>query len=205
MVLGYHVVIGAYGFWLPNDPRGSWSDFVGSWELFRYGRATPTAETRSLANAPHDRALRSRAKEALNRPAVQFSGVRARAIGRGFARYVERSGLQVWACAILPEHLHLVVGRFRLKVEQVVIQLKGAATEQMIEEGMHPFGDNRWPNGRPPKCFARGQCAPYLDTIEDIRRAIRYVDDNPLKEGKPRQNWSFVVPFNGTFADVFQS
>jgi hypothetical protein len=29
-VLAYHVVLGAYGFWLPNDPRGSWSDFVGS-------------------------------------------------------------------------------------------------------------------------------------------------------------------------------
>ena len=31
MILGFHVVFGAYGFWLPNDPRGSWSDFVGSW------------------------------------------------------------------------------------------------------------------------------------------------------------------------------
>jgi hypothetical protein len=28
MILGYHVIFGAYGFWLPNDPRGSWSDFV---------------------------------------------------------------------------------------------------------------------------------------------------------------------------------
>jgi hypothetical protein len=36
-VLAYHVVFGAYGFWLPNDPRGSWSDFVASWELFRAG------------------------------------------------------------------------------------------------------------------------------------------------------------------------
>src|SRR5262249_52150793 len=205
MVVGYHVVIGAYGFWLPNDPRGSWSTFVGSWDLYRCGRATFTTETWSLANTPHDRALRTVAKKALNRPAVQFSGVQARAIGRGFARYVEQSGLRVWACAILPDHLHLVVGRFRLKIEPVVIQLKGAATEQLIEEGIHPFGDTRLPNGRPPKCFARGQCAPYLDTVEDIRRAIQYVDDNPLNEGKPGQNWSFVVPFDGTFADVLQS
>ena len=49
MVLGYHVIIGAYGFWLPNDPRKSWSDFVGSWDLFRFGKATTTTETRSLA------------------------------------------------------------------------------------------------------------------------------------------------------------
>src|SRR4051812_39201122 len=32
MIVGYHVIFSAYGFWLPNDPRGSWSDFVGSWE-----------------------------------------------------------------------------------------------------------------------------------------------------------------------------
>ena len=31
-VLVAHVIITAYGFWLPNDPRGSWSDFVGAWD-----------------------------------------------------------------------------------------------------------------------------------------------------------------------------
>lgn len=35
MIHGYHLIWGAYGFWLPNDPRGSWSDFVYSWELER--------------------------------------------------------------------------------------------------------------------------------------------------------------------------
>ena len=40
MILGSHVIFSAYGFWLPNDPRGSWSDFVGSWELFRFGLAS---------------------------------------------------------------------------------------------------------------------------------------------------------------------
>src|ERR1700680_1345456 len=34
-VLVAHVIITAHGFWLPNDPRGSWSDFVGAWELSR--------------------------------------------------------------------------------------------------------------------------------------------------------------------------
>jgi hypothetical protein len=58
MIVGYHVVFGAYGFWLPNDPRGSWSVFVGSWELFRYGPATKTSETWSQARQPHDIRLR---------------------------------------------------------------------------------------------------------------------------------------------------
>ena len=35
----------------------------------------------------------------------------------------------------------------------------------------------------------------YLESVAAVERAIRYVGDNPLKEGKKRQNWSFVVPF----------
>src|SRR5262245_40258099 len=106
MVLGYHLIIGAYGFWLPNDPRGSWSEFVGSWDLFRYGRATTTSETCSLASVPHDWQSRLKAKEALKYPAVEFNGIQAKAIATGFGNYVRRSGLQIWACAILPGHLH---------------------------------------------------------------------------------------------------
>jgi REP element-mobilizing transposase RayT len=197
MLLGNHVIFGARGFWLPNDPRGSWSEFVGSWELFRYGRATTTTERRSVAYRPHDHALRQEAKTALKYPAVQFSGIQARAIGEGFARYVKSSGLVVWACAILPDHIHLVLGRHRLFVEQLVIQLKGAATERLIEAGIHPHGHVTDRQGRTPKCFARGEWKGFIDRLEDVPRAIGYVGDNPEKEGKPAQRWSFVVPFRG--------
>ncbi len=77
MVLAYHVIFGAYGFWLPNDPRGSWSDFVASWELVRFGKATKTTERRSLAHVAHDRRRRDEAKRALKYPPVLFSGRRA--------------------------------------------------------------------------------------------------------------------------------
>jgi hypothetical protein len=29
-----------------------------------------------------------------------------------------------------------------------------------------------------------------------VERAIRYVEENPLKEGSRRQRWSFVTPFD---------
>ena len=194
MIVGYHIIFGAYGFWLPNDPRGSWSDFVGSWELFRYGAATKTNERRSLARRPHDRALRLQVKTALQRPEVMFTGLQARAVGRGFAHYVERSRLPVWACAILPDHVHLVVGQSRLAVRQLVIQLKGDATERLVEEGIHPFGHLKPNRGRVPKCFARGEWKVFLDP-EDVPRAVRYVEKNPAKEGKKSQNWSFVTRY----------
>jgi REP element-mobilizing transposase RayT len=194
MIVGYHIIFGVYGFWLPNDPRGSWSDFVGSWELIRYGRATTTSERCSLAYREHDRSWRLAAKQALKRPAVQLTGIQARAVARGFANYVERSGLVVWACAILPDHVHVVIGRPGMTVEQLSIQLKGTATEQLTAEGIHPFGDMKDKYSRPPKCFARGEWKVYLDP-PDVPRAIRYVEGNPEKEGKRRQRWPFVIPY----------
>jgi hypothetical protein len=81
-----------------------------------------------------------------------------------------------------------------MDIKQLVIQLKGAATESLVDQEIHPFGTVKDNRGRTPKCFARGQWKVYLDP-EDMHRAIRYVEDNPLKEGKPRQHWSFVVPW----------
>ena len=53
MVLASHLIITAHGFWLPNDPRGSWSDFVGAFELLRHGRATKITTRRSVAAHRH--------------------------------------------------------------------------------------------------------------------------------------------------------
>ena len=119
MVIASHVIFSTYGFWLPNDPRGSWSEFVGAWELFRAGgHATKTTDTRSLAKDPHDRQKRLATKAVLSRPPVRFSGIQARAVGRGFAEYVKKSSLAVWACAVMPDHVHLVTARHRLPVER---------------------------------------------------------------------------------------
>src|SRR5438046_1151803 len=86
VVLGYHVIFTAYGFWLPNEPRGAWSEFVGTWELFLHGRATKTTSKNSLASVAHDPSRRRAAKLALSRSPVRFTGAQARSIGRGFRK-----------------------------------------------------------------------------------------------------------------------
>jgi len=72
MVHGFHVIFGAYGFWLPNDPRGSWSDFVGSWELWRFGPATKSLERKLTLSLSEQRRLDA-ARRALKYPAVEFT------------------------------------------------------------------------------------------------------------------------------------
>jgi len=194
-VLAYHLIITAYGFWLPNDPRGSWSDFVRSWELLRFGEATKTDERRSLARKPHDRAKRLEAKKSLIRDADEFSGRQALAIAHGFADYCHRSGCVIYQCAILPTHTHLVIARHWYKIEQISRLLKGAASTALLNEGLHPFADVHYADRRCPSPWARGEWSVFLDSPESILRAIRYVRDNPLRERLPIQKWSFATPY----------
>jgi REP element-mobilizing transposase RayT len=180
---------------LPNDPRGSWSE-VRAWELFLFGGpATRIRERRSLARDPHDVAKRLEAKSRLARPMVKFTGLQARAIARGFASYVERSGVVIHACSILPTHVHLVIARHSYPIEQIARLLKGAATTELTREGLHPFAAFPYRDGSIPTPWARKQWSVFLGDDQGIRRAIGYVENNPIKDRKPAQHWSFVTAF----------
>ena len=198
MVHGYHVVLTAYGFWLPNDPRGSWSDFIGKWELVRYGKPRRATERRRLSDLSEaELKLRDAARAALKYPPVEFSGTQALSIANGFASACCRSGYTIWACSILPEHTHLVIARHRYKIEQVANLLKGEATRQIIRDGLHPLAHYTGPGERPPRMWAEHQWNGFLNCESEIDDAIAYVEGNPQKERKPAQSWSFVSPFSG--------
>jgi len=195
MIRAYHAIFTTYGFWLPNDPRGSWSDSVGSWELFRFGPATKTDTRRSLAAAPHDQALRQAAKQSLKYPPVCFDGHQALSVARGFAMAIAEADYRIFACSILPEHVHLVVARCDRPVERIVTHLKAKATAQLNLDGRHPLAGFASRRRDTPTPWAENCWKCFLSTDEDIARAIRYVEENPAKEGKRPQRWSFVVPW----------
>jgi REP element-mobilizing transposase RayT len=192
MVLAYHVIFTAYGFWLPNDPRGSWSTFVAAWELLLAGgKATKTDDRRSLARVEHDRAKRLRTKKALKHPPVDFNGEQALSISKGFAQTIVEAGYPVHACSILPKHVHMVLGRHERDAERMVGHCKSSATRQLGADGLHPFA------GTKQSPWAERCWKVFLDSIVDIERAVRYVEENPIKEGKRRQRWSFVTAYRG--------
>ena len=166
MVVGYHVIFGAYGFWLPNDPRGSWSTEVWARHLQPFGGATKVDTRQSLAGREHNRALRLEAKQHLQ-----------------------------YACSIMPDHVHFVMGRYRSATEFVAGFLKRAATRRLSEEGIHPLQNYRQANGRVPSPWVVGGWFVYLNSPADVHGRIRYVEENPTKARLPRQRWPFVRPY----------
>lgn len=194
-MIGAHLVLSAYGFWLPNDPRGSWSKYVGSQKLYAFGPATPTTERRSLAHDEHSVQLRFAAKEALKYPPVRFNEEQVRAVGAGFGQYLQKSDWPVWACAILPDHVHMVVGEHRLSYSQLAVQLKGEAVKMLVAQGCHPMACYA-EGGNLPKVFARGEWMVHLHREGQVHHAIDYTQDNLSREGLPAQRWDFVVPYS---------
>lgn len=198
MVLGYHIVLGMYGFWLPNDPRGSWSETVWSEALRKHGPATKVHTRRSVAAEPHNVQQRLAAKQDLRFPPVVLDGRQAVSLAQGISQAAELTGTPVWACCILPEHTHLVIGRFDGTAERFVAEAKRRATLQLNTDGLHPLAEQRLPGGRRPSPWAEGFWKVFLCDEGHILNAIRYVEENPLKEGKRRQVWSFVRPYHPT-------
>ncbi len=134
------------------------------------------------------------AKQALIYPVVHFTGVQARAIGRGFKLAVDEANYRILACSILPDHVHLVIERCQREIERIVSHLKAKATMLLTQEGIHPlvgYVDRK--GGIPTPWTAKGWNV-FLDDQAGIDRAMDYVERNPEKEGKPHQRWPFVVP-----------
>lgn len=195
-VLAYHAVCSAFGQWLPNDPRGSGSSFVGAPHLREFGPANQTGRSQPFRRPPTTRyRAPPRRQEGVAPASGSIHRRQALSISRGFHEYIRRRRLTVWACAIMPDHLHLVVDRHALLIEHIVQQIKGMATNRLLADGLHPFGHLTAKETRVPECWGRKEWKVFLSSEAAILREIGYVERNPEERGLPRQHWPFVMPY----------
>ncbi|HZZ41344.1 MAG TPA: hypothetical protein VFE58_00265 [Tepidisphaeraceae bacterium] len=191
-MIAFHLIISAYGFWLPNDPRGSWSDFVGSWELLKFGPATKVNDSRNYAKDPHDTAIRRTAKQSLKYPPVRFNGPQRNAIAAGFSRACAESNYHCLACCIGHDHAHLVFDRHSREIPVIAGHLKSAATRELTTLNLHPLTNFTGKRGGLPTPWSEGSWKVFLTTPNHLQTAITYVQQHPLKERLPIQRWNFV-------------
>src|SRR5687768_5576422 len=119
LVIAHHLIWTLYGWWLPNDPRGSCSTGIKSDVLaqlgdLHLGRKKVQPAGREI------RAFYQEARPLLKHPLLQFDETARTLVAAGFAHAVADANLTCWACAILPDHIHVLVRKHRLTAEEMV-------------------------------------------------------------------------------------
>jgi len=187
LVIAHHLVWTAYGWWLPNDPRGSTSrevrePAVGRLGEHHFGRRAvqppPEAVRQFYASVP----------EVLSHPLLELVARDAIVVAEAFAEAVAARRYTCYACAILPDHVHLVLRKHRDKAEQMIEALQEASRLRLSGTGRRPTDHPVW---------TRGGWKGFLDSPDAVRAAIRYVERNPAVCGLAPQRWKFVKPYNG--------
>jgi len=194
VILALHFIFSAYGFWLPNDPRGSWRDVIREFELLKFGPATKVRNNEFVAHKAHDRQLRLKAKESLRYKPVRFNGQQALAIAQGFESAQTQAGYHYLALAILPDHVHLLMKPKGTDHDRIARHLKSRATRRLSELNLHPFGHLPKSDGQIPTPWGRNHWAVFVSEQAHLKSAVSYIKRNPVKHGFKVQRWKIVEP-----------
>ncbi|MCY2932262.1 MAG: hypothetical protein NTV86_22760 [Planctomycetota bacterium] len=93
-----------------------------------------------------------------------------------------------YACAIMSDHVHLLLRKHRDLVEDMIDRFQSVSRLRLRDLSLRPPDHPVW-GGPGWKVF--------LDHPDEIRRTIRYIENNPVKLALPRQTWGFVKPYDG--------
>jgi REP element-mobilizing transposase RayT len=186
LVIGHHLIWTLYGWWLPNDPRGSMSTTVKSDILAQLGELHHGRKKAQPAGR-EIRAFYREARPLLKHPLLQFDDAARSLVAAGFAQAIATARLTCWACAIMPDHIHVLIRKHRLTAEEMMDLVRNTATTQL--RSLAAWADHPIWGGPGWKVF--------LDHPDDVRRTIGYVERNPDPYHLPRQNWPFVQPYDG--------
>jgi REP element-mobilizing transposase RayT len=187
MVIAYHLIWAAYGYWLPNDPRGSTSrsiacDVIAELGSLHYGRKKVQPSAREVKE------FHEHARRVLKHPLLDFEPSDFAIIADGIAEAIHQHNYTCYACAIMPDHVHALIRKHRHQAEDMLENLQQSTRLRLRMAGLRSSDHPTW-GGPGWKVF--------LDTPTDIRRSIRYTDENPPKWRLPRQLWPFVKQYDG--------
>jgi REP element-mobilizing transposase RayT len=187
MVIAHHLIWAVYGYWLPNDPRGSMSktiacDVLGDLGEIHYGRKKVQPSAREVREF-HDRASGVLKYSLLDFAPGDFPGIAV-----ALAEVTRKHRYTCYACAIMPDHIHILIRKHKHLAEDMLDNLQQTSRLRLRNCGLRPDDHPVW-GGPGWKVF--------LDTPTDVRRTIHYIEQNPAKWRLPPQHWDFVKPYDG--------
>lgn len=188
MIIGHHLMWTAYGWWLPNDPRGSMSRHVAIEPIARlgehhYGRKDIQPRSQEI------RKFYQQAKDVLTYELLTFESEDVEFVARSFAETITAERYTCYACAIMPDHVHLLIRKHRDRAEDMIEKLQDASREALKEAKRRSLEHPVWGSGPGWKVFQ--------NSSRQMQITINYIRQNPVKIGRPIQEWDFFTPYDG--------
>ncbi len=187
-IIAHHLIWTLYGHWLANDPRGSGSEAVRDPKFAPLGEVhLGRKPAREQPSRDELKSFYRQAEPLLEFPRFWIDEAKRQALGDAIGKVVANRGYTVWACAILSNHVHMVIRRHRddaLAMWHAIADATRLRLRAFADiDPNHPI----WA-ARPYKVFLR--------TRDEVRGRIEYVEHNPEKERLPPQSYAFVQPYN---------
>lgn len=187
MVIAYHLVWTGYGWWLPNDPRGSMSRGIRVASIAELGEIH-FGRRKQQPSPTKVRDFQQHAQHALKHRVLTLHDEQIAVVGAGFAETIAECRYTCYACAILPDHVHILIRKHRDKAEVMIANLQAQSRERLLDSGTVPPNHPVWTvNG----------WKTFLDSPSAVRQCIRYIEDNLRRANRPRQQWAFVAEYDG--------
>jgi REP element-mobilizing transposase RayT len=186
LILAHHLIFTVYGWWLPNDPRGSMSRFIRQDVIKDLGELHH-GRKRVQPASPVIRSFYREAAKWLSHELLTFDTSARTIIAEAFTEVCARETYTCWACAIMPDHVHLIIRKHKHLAEEMIATFQVASRSRLRAQHLRTDDHPTW-GGPGWKVF--------LDQPEDIRRTITYVESNPDALKLPRQHWPFVKPYD---------
>jgi REP element-mobilizing transposase RayT len=185
-VIAHHLIWTNYGTWLANDARGSGSHSVYTPALAEFGEVHHGRKKVQPARSAV-REFYEIAESLLQFPVIRFDAEHRDHIAESFANTMRHCQYTCYACAIMPDHVHLVVRKHRHQAEEMIEHFQTESRRHLLSLELVPIYHPVW---------TKGGWKVFLDTPEEVWARIRYVDSNPIKERLSKQDWPFVVAYD---------
>ncbi|MCI0640863.1 MAG: transposase [Gemmataceae bacterium] len=128
------------------------------------------------------------AADLLKHSLLTFSEADFPLLAKAIEEVIGEQGYTCYACAIMPDHVHMLIRRHRDKAETMIENFQVKSRNAVINAGLRSITHPVW-GGPGWKVFQNSE--------EQIVRTIQYIEENPIKAGLPKQFWSFVKVYDG--------
>jgi REP element-mobilizing transposase RayT len=146
IVIAYHIMWTLYGWWLPNDPRGSTSrtirnDLIADLGELHIGRKQIQPAGRDI------RAFFNQAAATLRHPLLTLAPVEFAQVAEAIAHATEECKYTCYACAVMPDHVHLLIRKHKDLAEEMIEKIQALSRTRLVESGLREHDHPTWTRG----------------------------------------------------------